>query len=213
MGGKSRKTDRLRLGSVGLLLRFAVGQVLASRPLRRDVPEPGLLRSVRRANLRSVKPKTELPQEPQQPITLRVNTLIKGKFIQAGEPLPGSSDELPEILQPFIVSGDDDQPEEAEGVVRANYEIGATYLVDENGRMGRALSRQIARLEAENALQDFAEEQLSEPLAPAIADALQDQNDAHVARQIAEAQAAAKRADMADEAAVSESEEDYDIPT
>lgn len=166
---------------------------------------------VRRANLRSVKPKPDaLPQE-QQPITLRVNTLLGGVFYRAGEPLPVSSDELPEILRPFIVSGD--EPDEAEDAIRANYEIGVTYQMDENGRMGRALHRQVARLEAAAEEQEWAEEQLSEPVAPAIAEALQAANEESVGRQIAEARAAASRRDMADEAAASESEENYDIPT
>ena len=57
------------------------------------------------------------------------------------------------------------------------------------------LHRQVAQLEA------AAEEQLSEPLPREVAEALQAQNDAHVGKQMAEAESRARRLDQADEAA------------
>ena len=111
---------------------------------------------------------TELPQQQEPiPITLSVNTLLDGKFIPAGDPLPvSSSDDLPESLKPFVVTSDDEPEAEEEGT--ANYQLNVVYQVNSDGRLGRVLSRQIDRMEEENALRDYAEEQLSAPLAPRL---------------------------------------------
>ena len=110
----------------------------------------------------SMKPKpTELPSE-QQPIRLSVNTLLDGKFIPAGEPLPvSSSDDLPPTLRPFVVTTED-EPESEE--VRANYELNTVYQVNSDGRLGRVVARQVAQMEAQAEQQAWVEEQLSEPL-------------------------------------------------
>ena len=73
--------------------------------------------------------------------------------------------------------------------------------MDENGRRGRAITRQVAQMETENALRDWAEEQLSEPLPPEIGEAVQAQYDQHIGKQMAQAEAEARRRDQAAEAA------------
>jgi hypothetical protein len=140
--------------------------------------EAGLLRPARRANLStkssiSMKSKsTELPQE-QQPIKFKVNIIAP-----AGD-APGGA----RFVRAFIV-GDDAEPEpELEN--RANFELGTVYMMTEDNRRGRVLSRQIDRMEEENALRDWAEERLSEELPREVADALQAANDESVGRQMA----------------------------
>jgi hypothetical protein len=144
---------------------------------------------------------------PQQPIVFTVNVIAPApdapggsRFFVAGEPTPYLSlDEVPPNLQPFSVSADDEPEAEVEG--RANFELNTVYQLNSDGRLGRALSRQAAQLETENALRDWAEEQLNTPLAPEVADALQAQNDARVGRQMAEAESRARWRDTASEAA------------
>ena len=147
---------------------------------------------------RRVKSKPDTLPEQQQ-ITLSVNTLIDGKFIQAGDPLPVSSDNLPESLKPFVVTDDEPEPDDESN---ARFELNTVYAMNSEGRRGRALNRQVAQLEAEAEQQAWAEEQLfSPPLAPEIAEALQAANEESVGRQMAEAEVRARWLDSATEAA------------
>ena len=168
-------------------------------------PRTLLAKAGQLSDSRRVKPKpAELPpeQQPITPITLSVNTVLDGKFILAGDPLPVSSaDDLPESLKPFAVTTANDEPEEADDVARANYQLGVVYQVNSDGRLGRALRRQADRLEEENALRDWAEERLSEPLPREVADALQDQHDQHIGASKAKAQYVAEERDQAQEVA------------
>ena len=100
----------------------------------------------------------------------------------------------------------DDEPEAAvEG--QANFTLGVVYAMTEDGRRGRKLTRQVAELEREAEHRDWVEEQLSTPLRPDIADALEDQNAQRVGRQMAEAETRARWIDAASEAAESGGEE------
>ena len=87
------------------------------------------------------KPDT-LPEQQQQSIRLSVKTFIDGKFIQAGDPLPVSSDNLPESLRPFVATNDEPFDEEP----NAAFELGVTYQMTSEGRMGLTLNRQLRGL-------------------------------------------------------------------
>ena len=102
-----------------------------------------------------------------------------------------------------MVTSDDEPEAEVEG--QANFTLGVVYQMTESGQRGRALSRQVAELEREADQRDWVEEQLSVPLRPDVADALEDQNAQRVGRAMAEAAAVAKRRDQASEAAAAES--------
>jgi hypothetical protein len=95
--------------------------------------------------------------EPPQPINLSVNTVVDGKLIPADDPLPFAADNVPPSLQLFVVT--DDEPELEES--NACFELNTVYQLNSEGRIGRALSRQVAQLEAEAERQDWAEGQLS----------------------------------------------------
>jgi hypothetical protein len=153
-----------------------------------------------------VKPKP--PDSQTAPaIKFKVNVIVPvadapggSLFFSAGEPSPYRSlDEVPPNLQPFVVTDDDEPEAEIEG--RANYELSVVYQMTEGGRRGRAISRQVTELERSAENQAWAEEQLSIPLRPEIADALEDQNAQRVGRQMAEAEARARWRDAASEAA------------
>ena len=155
----------------------------------------------------------------KKPLVFKVNIVAPvadapggSLFFSAGTASPYHDiSEVPKNLRPFVVTDDDEPEAEVEG--RANYELGVVYAMTEDGRRGHVISRQIAELEREADQRDWVEEQLSTPLRPDIADALEDQNAQRVGRQMAEAEAAAKRRDQASEAAAAESggEENYDI--
>ena len=180
--------------------RFAEGRFWRAGPLCRHDPEPWLAKVRGESESRRVKPKpTELPQE-QPPIKLSVNTVLDSKFIPAGELLPVSSaDDLPESLKPFVVVPGGDEPE-VEEQAPANYELGVTYQVNSDGRLGRVIARQVAQMEEENELRDYIEERLSAELPREVSEALQAASEESVSRQMAEAESRARRADMADEA-------------
>jgi hypothetical protein len=86
-----------------------------------------------------------------------VNTVVDGKLIPADDPLPFAADNVPPSLQLFVVT--DDEPELEES--NACFELNTVYQVNSESRIGRALSRQVAQLEAEAERQDWAEGQLS----------------------------------------------------
>ena len=166
-------------------------------------PRTLLANAGRLSDSRSVKSKpTELPQQqPITPITLSVNTVFDGKFIPAGEVLPVSStDDLPESLKPFVVVTSDQEPE-AEEEATANYQLNTVYMMTEDARRGRMLHRQVAQMEAQAEQEEWAIEQLSQPLAPEIADALEDQHVSHIGASKARAQYAAEERDHAQEVA------------
>ena len=159
----------------------------------------------------SMKPKpTELPPEK---LVFRVNIIAPSdgapggsRFFPAGEPSPYNDiSAVPDHLRAFVVTGDDEPEAEVEG--QANFTLGVTYQMTESGQRGRALSRQVAELEREADQRDWLEEQLSTPLRPDIAAAVEDQNAQRVGRQMAEAETRARWIDAASEAAESGGEE------
>ena len=161
-------------------------------------------------NLRPVKPKpTELPQ--QQPIKLSVNTLIDGKFIQAGEPLPVSSDNVPPSLQPFVVTSGDEP--EAEEEVRANYELGVTYQMTESGQRGRALSRQLPNSNERPTIEIGSKSNSRPRFGPTSPTPSKTRMLNVSAGRWQKPRHAAKWRDQAHEAAESGGEENYDIST
>jgi hypothetical protein len=99
----------------------------------------------------------------QQPITLKVNALVDGVHYKAGDTLPFTAvDELPAALKPFVVTGDEPEPNEAVAD-QANFQLGVTYQLDTEGRRLRALNRQVATLQAQAAEEAWNEEQFSAP--------------------------------------------------
>ena len=144
---------------------------------------------------------TPLPQSPEekQPLQFTVNAVLPvagapggSKFFAAGSPTPYTElSEAPPNLRAFAVTGPSETVVPDEGLpdepLNACFQLGVTYQITEDGLLGRALSRQAAAMKADNALQDFAAEQLSEPLAPEIAAALEDQHSAHITKAIAQA--------------------------
>jgi len=143
-------------------------------------------------------------QAPELPAPIRLsdNTIWEGKFYNAGDPLPVASvEELTPNLRPLVVTGDPEAEAEEPNVARGSYQTGVIYEMTEDGRLGRALrrnvQRQVAQLEAENERQDWIEAEASGPELPAsVAEDLQAEHENAVA--FAKAQMAAD-ARMSDE--------------
>jgi hypothetical protein len=83
------------------------------------------------------------------PIRISTNTIIDGKFYLRGEPLPFSrAEDLPDNLKPLVVT----EPEaEEENEPCGAFELNTAYTLTSDGQLGRALRRQVAQMEAENA--------------------------------------------------------------
>ena len=83
--------------------------------------------------------------ETPAPIRLNCNTILDGRFIKAGDPLPCASEaDLPETLRPFIVTDvaeADEEPNEARG----SFHMGEPYEMTRDGRLGRSLRRKVER--------------------------------------------------------------------
>ena len=106
-----------------------------------------------------MKPKsTELPkqqaQQQQPTIRFRTNVIAPSegapggsRFFEAGAESPYHDiSEVPENLQPFVVTEEDESESEESN---ARYELNTTYRLTSAGRQGRAIHRQVAELEAE----------------------------------------------------------------
>jgi hypothetical protein len=134
------------------------------------------------------------------PIRISTNTIIDGKFYLRGEPLPFSrAEDLPDNLKPLVVT----EPEaEEENEPCGAFELNTAYTLTSDGQLGRALRRQVAQMEAENAEEAWLNQANAAELPPEIAAALEDSHQSDVARQAAQLAATARRADdIADAAA------------
>jgi hypothetical protein len=141
---------------------------------------------------------TEQP-EARQPIRLSENCIINSQFVVAGHPLPVASvEELPSNLQALVVTGEP-EPEEP-GETRGNYDLNTVYRVTDDDRLGKRLQRQAAKLEAAAEEQDWIEEQMDAPLPPEVAEALEAAHGSDIAKQAAQAAAEAERADAISDA-------------
>jgi hypothetical protein len=143
--------------------------------------------------------------ETPAPITLTCNTILDGRFIVAGEPLPCASEaDVPETLRAYIVT-DSPEAEEADGP-RGAFELNTLYQVTSDGRLGRRLQREVAQMEAENAREEWVEEQMDAPLPPEVAQGLQEEHENSVAFAAAQLAADASRSDAASDAAAAAAE-------
>ena len=149
--------------------------------------------------------------EPPALIRISDNTIIDGKFYVRGEPLPFTRvEDLPPNLQPLVVTGEPEEPEEP-NVARGSYQTGIVYEMTEDGRLGRALrrnvQRQIAQLEAENERAEWIEAEASGPeLPPSIAEDLQAEHENAIALAKAQMAANARRSDEVSDAAAAAAE-------
>jgi hypothetical protein len=148
--------------------------------------------------------------EPPAPIRLSDNTIWEGKFYNAGEVLPVSSvEELTPNLRPLVVTGEP-EPEEP-NVARGSYQTGIIYEMTDDGRLGRALrrnvQRQVAQLEAENERQDWIEEEVASAELPfSVAEDLQAEHENAIALAKAQMAADARRSDEVSDAAAAAAE-------
>ena len=148
--------------------------------------------------------------EPPAPIKISDNTIIDGRFYNRGEPLPFTRvEDLPAILQPLVVTGDPEAEEP--NIPRGSYQTGVIYEMTEDGRLGRALrrnvQRQIAQLESENERAEWIEAEASGPELPeSIAADLQASHENAVAHAKAQAEVDARRADEVSDAAAAAAE-------
>ena len=86
--------------------------------------------------------------EAPRAITLTTNTILNGRFYVAGAVLPVARiEDLPEPLQPLVVTGEPEADEEADQP-RGSFDLNTPYLLTSDGRLGRAVRRQVAELEA-----------------------------------------------------------------
>jgi hypothetical protein len=138
--------------------------------------------------------------ETPAPITLTCNTILDGRFIVAGEPLPCASEaDVPETLRAYIVT-DSTEAEEPDGP-RGAFELNTLYQVTSDGRLGRRLQREVAQMEAENAREEWIEEEASRPLPQEIVADLEDEHHKHVSLQAAQLGAAQVMSDSVADAA------------
>lgn len=92
-----------------------------------------------------------------EPLRLSTNCIINGQFVVAGDPLPVAAEDLPETLKPLVMTGEP-EPEE-ENTPRGSFETGVVYELTSDGRLGRAVRRQAAELEAENEREEWLEQE------------------------------------------------------
>ncbi len=119
-------------------------------------------------------------ETPAAPIRLSCNTILDGRFINAGDPLPVERvAALPEVLRPLAVTGEPEpeEPNEAGGF----FDLNTPYRVTDDNRLGRRVQRQISEMEAAAQEQEWIEEQMDAPLPPQIAETLQQAHQSHVA--------------------------------
>ena len=146
-------------------------------------------------------------QFPAAAIRISTNTILNGRFFNAGEPLPVERiEDLPENLRPLVVTGEPEAEAEEPNKPRGSFETGVIYEMTDDGRLGRALrrnvQRQVAELEAENEREEWIEaEAASAELPPTIAESLQAEHENSVALAAAQLAADANRADAVSDAA------------
>jgi hypothetical protein len=130
------------------------------------------------------------------------NAIIAGRYYTAGVDIPDGI--IPRGLRKYEAPDEDDQEQDKPDEVDLMRKYNQPYSVDpETGRMGRAVGRQIAELQAANFEQEDAEDQASaEPdsvTAEALAQAREDWS-ADVSQQIANARISAENDEAAKDA-------------
>ena len=170
--------------------------------MKTDVPCPSLVGS-----LNLTAPMAKQATEPPAVIRISTNTIIGNKFYVAGAALPFErAEDMPPALQPLVMT-DEPETDAEENTARGSFEMGVPYEMTPDGRLGRALRRQVERqvadLEAENEFEESLEQAAADAELPAeIAQDLQEANAADVARQAAQLGADARTSDdIADAAA------------
>jgi hypothetical protein len=148
--------------------------------------------------------------EPPAIVRISTNTIFNGKFYLRGEPLPFSRvEDLPPNLKGLVISG---EPDEAEGPnePRGSFQTGVIYEMTPDGRLGRALKRQVERqvaeLEADNEFEQWVEAQANTGLPPQVAESLRQEHENAVSYATAQAAADARRADDIAAAAIAAAE-------
>ena len=121
-------------------------------------------------------PKEATPA-PAGPIRISTNAIVNGQFFNAYEPLPFERvEDLPENFRPLVVTAlpeDEDEPNEPRGA----FELNAIYQLTSDGRLGRRLQREVAQMEAQEAQEEWSEEQMDAPLPPQVAESLQEEHE------------------------------------
>jgi hypothetical protein len=141
------------------------------------------------------------------PVCLSVNAIFDRRFIHAGQVLDAETlSAMPSMFRRYIipVESESEEPEQ----VATNFQLNTSYRVGREDRLlQRHLEQQAVQQAAAAQFQDAIEAQLeheiehpAETIAAALAD-VEDQHNSDVQRQIAEASAAARQHEMADEAA------------
>ena len=135
-------------------------------------------------------------EKPADPVRLKVNCVIDGRWFGAGERLPFANEAaVPASLKPFIAV---DEPDEPQGPPRLNYEAGRVYDIDTTGHiLSRHGRRDASALAANAALQAAAEDaaEAAGALDAETAAILQEKHDVDVALQIKTAEIRARDAD------------------
>jgi hypothetical protein len=144
------------------------------------------------------------PQSDMKTITLTCNTILKGKWYNAGEPIERSL--VPPNLRPYEAKEEKESAEPKKINLRRNYN--QPYSVDADGFLRSPVRRQIAEMQAEAEEKDAIEEEIAEaPLNETVAAALEEARDADVHRQIANAKVAAEHMDQVEDAVRPEQDE------
>jgi hypothetical protein len=134
-------------------------------------------------------PQTEAPQ-----VKLTTNLIAGDKFYIVGELTPFTAETLPEHLRSYVVTAATEADEEV-NQPRATFQTGVVYQLTDDGRLGRAVRRQAAQMEAAAEEDASLEEEANTELPPEIARGLQEQHESHTAFAAAQMRADAARAD------------------
>jgi hypothetical protein len=190
--------------TIGIRIRLLKQTPAKTGPRNEHENAKEFVNRIRRGYKAFLKPMPKTTQPPG-PIRISTNTILNGRFYNRGEPLPvASAADLPDNLKPLVVT--EPEAEEEPNEPRGSFETGVVYEMTSDGRLGRAVRRQAAVMEAAAQEDEWIEEQMDAPLPPQIAESLQEAHESSVARQAAQAAADTARADQASDAAAAASE-------
>jgi hypothetical protein len=142
-------------------------------------------------------------------VRLSVNAILPwGEWVTAGDPIPAA--DLPKHFERYIAKPEDqDLGSGEQQPANLDYVLGTSYSVDSRGY--RHLQRQVSELASisseEEAVQQAIEDLDHDPVISEAMQQAQQDHDAHVKGQIAQAQADANRQDAAKESALLEQEQ------
>src|SRR4249919_2582435 len=103
-------------------------------------------------------------------VTLDVNCILLGRFIDAGDPIPAK--DLPSSFKRYVSKPEQDQEQDQEPV-SLSFQLGTSYSLDSRGN--RHLQRQAAQLSAfsseEDMIRQAIEEEAENPVVAAAMEA------------------------------------------